>query len=494
MSAPVSAPNAKPTPRPTMRTTFKGDVKTELDQVIAGLPWADTFTFGAGVDALTGSVTGSAVKPFTPVQHPNKSSTHSYKFIQSENELDREIEVAASGKYNIEGITLNASTSYLNKLKFSELSTTLVARYQSRYNDYDEAPSYELTDKAKELIVDPAKFRDAYGDYFISGSRRGSLFTAVYTCQSTTVESMDEFKASFSGSAPEVFTAEGSARFMQKAREHNIILSADVFLDGYTGTPPPRVETPEQVMTSLDWFVKNEAGKDIEAKLRHYSNIDHTYPHTVDVAPDIFVELSQLYATLWDVRAGYGSLPSHYQDRYKSEYTALDSGLIANKGILITDADKRIKYKQQADVLQSEIRDVYARMDFYYKVKAAVKTEPGLNQGVWEGSGIQKWMYGYSVYTKSKAVMIQMTEQEYHEDWHVGWREHTFELGPDDNYMFVGWEVVSNWDVGVNGGWWQAIDEILLTNHAAVHVKSLYDKGFGWTVRFYYVDAKDYQF
>jgi hypothetical protein len=491
----MSAPKAKPPPpRHTLRTTVKGDVKTELDQVIAGLPWANTFTFGAGVDALTGAVTGSAVEPFTPVQSTVKSSTHSYRFIQSENELDREIEVAASGKYNIEGITLSASTSYLNKLKFSELSTTLVAHYQDEYHGYDEAPSYELTDKAKELIVDPAKFRNAYGDYFVSGSRRGSLFTAVYTCQSTTAESMDEFKASFSGSAPEVFTAEGSARFMQKAREHNIKITSDVFLDGYTGNPPPEIETPELILKSLAWFMQNEVGKDLEAKLRHYSTIDPNYPHTVDVAPDVFVELRLLYTALWDVRAGYGSLPSYYQDRYKSEYTALDSGVMANKGILITDAEKRIKYQQQADVLLSEIRDVYARMDFYYKVKAAVKTEPGLNHGAWEGSGQQKWMYGFSAYTKSKAVVIQETAIPYYEDWHIGYRQHTFDLGPDDNYMFVGWEMVSDWDIGVNGQWWQATDQILLTNHAAVAIKSYYDKGFGWTAHFYYVDAKDYQF
>jgi hypothetical protein len=68
------------------------------------------------------------------------------------------------------------------------------------------------------------------------------------------------------------------------------------------------------------------------------------------------------------------------------------------------------------------------------------------------------------------------------------------EDGPDENKLFVGWEVVSNWVDGTSGGWWKAVDQILLTNYAAVHFKSQYDRGCDWMVNFYWVDSKDYQF
>src|SRR5262249_57777670 len=187
------------------QTTVIGDASTKLDQVISGIPWGDAFTHGAGVDALTGAISASALKPFTPEQRKTKSSYERYSFIQKQSELELEVETSASGKYNIEGVNVNASASFLSKIKFSELCMTLVAQYESRYDGYDEASSYQLTDEAKSQIGDPAKFREVYGDYFISGGRRSSLFTAVYTCQTSSVESMIEFKASFGGDAPEVF-------------------------------------------------------------------------------------------------------------------------------------------------------------------------------------------------------------------------------------------------------------------------------------------------
>lgn len=489
----MSSPEPIQTSPRSLRMTFKGDVRTELDQVISDIPWGDAFTFGAGIDAITGSVTGSAVKPFTPTQRTVKTSHEQYSFIQSESELNREIEAAASGKYNIEGVTINASASYLTKIKFSEMCITLIARFHSQYDGYDEAPSYELTDAAKTMIGDPAKFRKAYGDYFVSGGRRSSLFIGVYVCQTSTVESMNDFKASFGGEAPDVFSAEGSTHFMQSAKEHNVSITVDLFLEGYTGTAPSGPWTPEKIMEALTWFKANQQGIDLTAKLRHYSTIDPNYPRTVDVAPDVFVELRQLYTAVWDVRAGYNALPSYYLRQYKEEFTALDAGVTANQAILATDAAKRMQYRQQAESLLGEINKVYDRMDFYYKVKSLVHTEPAPGQEIYEDGSTHTWMYGFSTYTKSSAVTIQTNEQRYRDDWHVGWREATLQLGPDDSKLMVGWQVIANWTDGTDGRWWR-VAGILLTNIGAVHVKSLYDRGCDWTVKYYYVDSKDYQF
>jgi hypothetical protein len=478
------------------RTKIKvtGDQKTELDPVISGIPWGDPFTFGAGVDAVTGSVTGSALKPFTPKKRTIKTSSEHYSFIQSDSDLNREVEVSASGKYNIEGVTVSASSKYLGRLEFSELAITLLAKYQSEYDGYDEADSYELTDDAKKLITEPPKFRKAYGDYFIAGGKRSSLFTATYTCKSSTAKSMDEFKASLGGEAPEVFTAEGSVRFLQAASQHNISISADLFIEGYQGTSPIGPWTPEKIMEALAWFKSNEEGTDLQAKLKHYSTIDPNYPRTIEVAPEVFVELRQLYTTVWDIRSGYDSLPRYYQEQFKRAYTEVDSGVPANQSIMATDADKRLAYQQKADSLMSNLNDVYARMDFYFKVLNVVGTEPAKDDKIEEGTGQQTWMYGFSTYTKSGAVVIQNRYMRYNESWQIGWREHTFEFGPDGKYLIVGWEVISNWNDGSNGSWWKAVDRILMTDHAAVHVKSQYDRGCDWSVIVYYVDAKDYQF
>ena len=306
---------------------------------------------------------------------------------------------------------------------------------------------------------------------------------------------MDEFKASFGADAPKVFSAEGSARFLQAASQHNITVDVYLFMDGYDGTPPSGPWTPEKVMEALAWFKGHEKGVKLQAKLSHYNTIEPNYPRTVNVPPDVFVDLRVLYTKVWDIRSAYSSLPSYYQNQFKNEYTNFDSGVIANQSIFVTDATERLAYQQQAEALRAQLGDVYARMDFYFKVKAVVGTEPGNGQVIEERADQQQsWLYGFSVYTKSTAVVIHTTELHYSDSWHIGWREHTFEWGPDQNYLIVGWQVLSNWGDGTNGSWWKAIDQILMTSHGAVHVKSQYDRGCDWTVRFYYVDAKDYEF
>jgi hypothetical protein len=469
-------------------------VDSELDQVISNLPWADGFDFGAGVDAITGGVAGRAVEPFVPDHAETDSVSESYRFIQDESDLSREIEASASGKYNIDGVTISASTSYLQKLEFSELSTTLIAEFRSQATRYDEATSYALTTEAKGKIADPVAFREAYGDYFVAGGKRASRFIATYRCTSKSVKSMDEFKASFGGDVPDVFSAEGSTRFMQSASTHNIDTYFDLHMDGARGTPPSGPWTPEKIMAALEWFKKNDSGVYLDAKLKHYSTIDPAFPRTVAIAPDVFTELRLLYARVWDIRARYGALPTYYQEQLQTPYRELDYGVQASQHLLATDASLRKKYRDAADALYREIDDIFARMDFYLKVKNAVSTEPAIDRRIDEGDGQQSWQYGFSVYDKSKAVVIHENRMTYREDHHVGWRQKTLEFGPDDKYLVVGWKVVSNWGDGTNGGWWKAVDQNLLESHGAVHVKSLYDRGCDWTVIYYYVDAKDYQF
>jgi hypothetical protein len=138
--------------------------------------------------------------------------------------------------------------------------------------------------------------------------------------------------------------------------------------------------------------------------------------------------------------------------------------------------------------------DISCREEFYLKVKQAVSTEPAINRPLYDSEGRQTWQFGFSSYDACKDVVIHESRVTYKDDWHPGWREKTLEFGPNDDALIVGWTVVSNWDDGTNGSWWKAVDQILLTSHGAVHVKSLYDRGCDWTVICYYVDTKHYPF
>jgi hypothetical protein len=131
-------------------------------------------------------------------------------------------------------------------------------------------------------------------------------------------------------------------------------------------------------------------------------------------------------------------------------------------------------------------------MVFTSKVRDAIGTEPGSGHAT-EDSGRRSYFYGYNQYPRSAAVAIKMDSESYSDEWHVGYREHTFDWRHEDR-MIVGWEVVSNWADGTNGFWRQDSAPILGSHRANVYVKSWYDRGCNWTLNVWWVDAKDYDF
>jgi hypothetical protein len=476
--------------RPALRSTGG---TTELDAVLTGVPWGEGFDFNKGVDAITGSLMPSAIEPASPVERTVKKSAESYRFVQSESELDSEIETAVSGKYNIEGVTVSGSAEYVQKIKFSELAITLVASYRSEYDGYDEISQPQLTAQAKGLIGDHGKFRHQYGDYFVKGGKRGSTFYAVYVCQSRSESSMSEFKAKLGAETPDVFSAEGSARFMQAAKEHSISVSADLWMDGYEGASPSGPWTPEKIIEALAWFKQHEKGVHIRGELMHYSALDPSYPRSVDVAPEVFVALKKLYTALWTVRALYGSCPPNYQGNFTERYNDLINETTARQAELATDSALRAACQQKTDTLRAGLTEVFDRMVFASKVRDAIGTEPGPGHST-DDSGRRSYFYGYNQYPRSSAVAIKMDSENYADVWQIGYRDHVFDWRHEDR-LVVGWEVVSNWADGTNGWWRQdSSPSVLMTHRANVYVKSWYDRGCNWTLNVWWVDAKDYDF
>jgi len=470
---------------------------TVLDQVISDIPWQDNFEIGAGVNAVTGSVTGSALKSAVLKPSQVKKSVEHYRFVQEESDLDREIEASTSGKYNIEGVTVTGSASYLSQVQFSDLSITLVASYESSNEGYDEPDGFQLTDAAKKLMAsDPKGFRDHYGDYFVAGARRQSSFLAIYVCKSKTMSNLDQFKASLGVEAPEVFSQEGSARFKSAASQSSIDIAVDLYMNGFSGTPPAGAPwSPDSILKALDWFKANEQGVPSRAKLEHYSALDPSYPVTIPVAPAAFVELRTLYSDVWAIRSKYASCPGVYRDSFKKDFQALDNGVVANQSNLASDSQMLRDYQNQADQLGQKLEQVFARMDFYFKVKAAISQEPDRGSSNEENDGGQQvWSYGFESYPQSPAVNIHSQTQNYKNDWEVGHQSHSFQFGPDNNCLIVGWKVQSNWGDGTNGSWAKASGTILLSNNSSISVTSNYDRGLDWSVTIDYVDAKDYQF
>jgi len=489
---------------------------TSFEQVVAPVPWLETFQLGAGVDAVTGGVAGTAVKPFSPSAPRVKTSNESMNFIANEEKLRQEIEASLSGKYNIvPGIDAKASMSYLNKLSFSQNSAVLVAKYVSS-TDYAEANTYELTEEAASLMKsDPTAFRKTYGDYFVAGVRKGSRFVALYRMWSSSKENLDRFKGSIGGEGADVFKANVGAKFEREAKSKNVNYDISVFMDGYMGAyqrTNKEEGTPEEVTRALDWFKENEVGKPFVVKLRHYSTLDRNYPRTINIDPEVFADLNRLYTNLWEVRALYSSLPEGYSQRHKMKdkpnqnlkdaYGRFDTAVTTNREVLGTDMRLRNDLTTAGSELASELRIICARRAFFEEVQSRQKYEPPTGQMI--GCQTDAWKYGYSpadpymaqvATAVPGAVQIENLPRSFSPNWELAKRQSTAFAFNDPTKLIVGWTVISNWGGDHNGEWWKATNgPILLNTQGVVGVRGEETRGTNWTVIFYYVNANDYQF
>jgi hypothetical protein len=494
-----------------------GGRTTDLEQTLADVPWSNTFQLGAGVDAVTGVVAGTAVKPFSPWERTVKSTRETVAAITDEKTLKREIETAVSGKYNIfTGVDVSGKLEYLNKLDASGNTTTVVAKYISDY-DYDGADNYELTDQAKSTMQsDPKAFRKAYGDYFVAGAKRGSQFTAVYHMQTAKKDDLDRFKSKIGVKAdvPEVDVkgaANFNAKFEQSVGQETVQWDIDVYMDGVTGAYKMKGDkwTPAEVVKALNWFKQNEVGKPIMATLKQYSTLDasNTYPRTINIDPEVFGELSGLYAKLWEVRALFNALPENSTRKWKEAKDNFDRDVTANRKVLATDLRLRRDLTSKGSDLVSGLGKISARRVFFDAVKSTRQNEPPTGSGI--GGRHQPFEYGYTpnepywaqvVSESSGALDIKSERRDFRVTYDfiqhgLGKRQEGLLEINDPTKLIVGWTVISNWGADHNGGWWKETNgPILLKTRGAVHVRGEETRGTNWTVIYYIVNNDDYPF
>ncbi|HEX2573852.1 MAG TPA: hypothetical protein VH877_30165 [Polyangia bacterium] len=473
---------------------------TDLDLVISDMPMRDDFDPWVGVDAITGNVKNTAVVPGKLKQPRSMSSDYYYNLIGDDTHMEQELSVGTSGKYNIEGLTITDSFSYMNSIEYNAITCSIVAKYATWYNDYEEpdANTVSLTPEALALAADPNAFRDRYGDYFVYGEKCGGQFVAVYTCHAESASSLQKFQADLGVSYERLFTQEGTASLEKAASDNHVFIEAHVYMCGHDDSPSPDVTEPDQVIPALDWFKNHIQPTAIWVKLQHYNTVYAKLPARAPVSPSVFLELTELYDDVWAIRAKYDSCPDVYQGGFTKRYNALVDGVMANSSSLPYDAAMRRDYTDQANRLLADLQDVLDRQSFYFAVLEKVAAEPEQGKMIEEKKdGPYDWLYGFQTYPLSSAVQIKsksLHDKASHESCHPGHLTHTFAFGPDQTKLIVGWQVHSGWTDGTNGEWKKDDEQILLKNQGDVSVKSDYDRGYDWTVNFFYVDASQYQF
>lgn len=463
--------------------------------------WDSRFKNGLGVNAVTGQSSATAVEPFEiPLEEIATQSFETGKWISNKSDYEVEVATSASGTYNIGGTKLSSSANYVSKIKYSETSMTLIAKYEKENQEYD-LPSQNpvLTDTAITMMSEnPSEFRDIYGDYFVQGFKRMSKFSGMYVCTSKSVSDMENFSAEVKA-VSNVWSAEGSAEFTRIASKNSISVEYSIYQVGLKpGVTLPSPSSSEDIIKALNIFKENEIGIKYYASLAHYATLKPNYSRAISLNPTAFVELKLLYSLGFDVDTRYNTCPLPYKTKHKPTYTNLNSELNISQPELATDSELRAKLTEAYREFYNTLNNVFDRQDFYYKVRDSQSNEPKTGSRKYaEGSGgkNKEWNYGKST-ALSNTVIISSTPKSIKKDYkfgNTGKKSGTLTWDEDAKKLYVGWKVKSNKEN--NGNWRKSTDGfILLNDKGKISFTGQELRGIKWAVTLYYVDAIDYQF
>lgn len=465
---------------------------TTLDMVLPGVPWSAELQLGWGVNALTGQGADLALRPFDvkPASVINLHSQH-HQIFNSE-QLSSTVSAAVSGSYSIQGSTILASASFLDTVRLSSTSATMLWQLEWIADDYEMADAPEFNPAALKLLKDdPERFREHYGDYFVQGQRRGARMLVVCNASASTREQIRQFGARVSGAMPNVFSMEGATELKHQASESQVSLSITA---DYVGVPR-KVDwrlpgSLEEVPGVKDWFMQVSEGVPLMARLMHYAALDSACPRRVDVPPDRFVELQSLMRLSSRVGVLARSLPSPYQAEYETRATDLATRITAHEASLPRDFELIQRLHDEARALETDIGRINRR-DAVFEAGMEGRREepaPGERQSAEERRTVR---FGHARANEEEAVV------EHYRPVEVGGaflqhREHVW----DERFpgqVILGWSVEVYW--GDSGEWWRSDEQhIIGSDHFVLRCRSDLSRGFSYRVRIYTVPRALYQF
>jgi V8-like Glu-specific endopeptidase len=472
-----------------MKQYSNAPVTTLLNTTVVGQPWQKSFQLGLGVDAITGQLRAAAVKPFKLNPSPQLNPEFIYSLVQSESDLQSIISGSTNAAYNLEGVTLSASASFLDSIAVSELAVTVVAQVSVQESQYSSATKYELDVKPDN------KFRDKYGDFFVAGYRAGSSLYAIYQCRFSSAENRSKFTASLAAEVPEVFSAEGSASFEKISKENSASVSIRISAQGVNSpipTPPSTGWTPESIVSDiLPWFKNSISMEPLETYLQHYRLIDPEISGEVPVSPIVFSELSFLYNRFWLVRALFHTCPDFGRRLVEEQYHKLESQIEAYQASLPSEPEKIAQFTEETKNVLQILHEINNRQAFYTQVVAAAKTEPKKGENFDADKGVVRWSYGFQRGNMPGVEILGVNDSVSAESRFAGWNEHVFSYR-DSTKVIVGLDLVCNRSDGHNGDWKKVNDQMIGRNSGDVYVKGDYARAYSWSITWYVVNANLY--
>lgn len=450
---------------------------------IAGVGWRDGFMEACGINAVTGAVLEVAID--TPqYADPGTMDLMQYsKSVNTQEDIDDLFSGYFSASINVEGITGNASTSFLSQVSYSSTSSTILFFRNDIEHDYCYLIAPALTTPALDLLnASITGFRATYGDYFINGIKSGSQIIFMLECKSDTEEHHTEFQAKIGAEIPDQLSADFQTTVNNISSTTNTSVSLSIIQTG-AATPPNPIDWNARDLDSLiKNYIDTLSPVPQFVELSHYQTLPHAaaYPTLINYNGNVANSVITLYQDYWSIIKKYENTDTLYTDKFSDEYLSFYNGLPGCQETLVTDPDQFIYYRTLAD-----------RLMIYFTAISAIPAEQAVSNNTHNNdsrSGPQRWQYGTTSVSKGG---VQVTTANVKRDNHTtGHKGGSLQVNIPSG-IIVGWEIIPDWTDGTDGYWVKDAQIILMNSNGSIWAQSEQYRGLSWTANFYHVVSGD---
>lgn len=462
-------------------------VRSTLDQKIY-VPWQENFELGFGYDFLSRKPLVSALDPVVAATGSATARTMNIRYVKSQQDFEREVSGSVSASTTaVEGVKMEVSTDFLSKVQYSSSQETLLISWYGANPSFDRVTGPKLTARAAAALSDPDRFRLDYGDYFFSGGLRHAEFHAMYVISASNSESLQKFHAAIAASGQDLFDAQASAAFSQKASSMGVSISVYTSHTPASGNPPATIGhdvqgsmTPSAVGQYFEWFKANTAPGYVVAELTHYSALDDRLSRSVGIPPAALETLSDLDLAIVSARRTLNTLPALQRAQLEPELSRIAVGADAERDQLWTDP-------HVLDDGLDAVRSLSERMRTYTEFFRRLQELAGGERHVVPGGGEAGIGANGDTTTVPADLTVHTVSLPVRATWEVGnITRHCEWSAPQARIIHV---KVSSPDPSSTRGECSNLRGGVGADNIRVGFTAFYDRGLNWNVEVKYVEV-----
>jgi hypothetical protein len=251
--------------------------------------WMPDLVPGAGYDSLLGEARQEGVAGQLAVQGESagQEGDTSFRILETADEFDSELGISSELRVGFGAFGGNAKFGFKERNKVSTQATFCVIRVFA-LNAYQRLKQPKLTPDAWDLLKDDNKtrFRERFGDFYVSGQRTGLEFYGVIRIEAESVEQQKQIATSIQGSYGLAVSGQGSVNYNGNMKSSKHEIEASTFQKG--GQVALAITLNELVAQARSALEQSRHGEGFPftMELHHYTELalPRDDAHPLDVA------------------------------------------------------------------------------------------------------------------------------------------------------------------------------------------------------------------